>query len=79
MSKLYLLTGATGFVGRQVLQQLQAQDASVRVIVRTGKEHLIAGQKNIESVVSTDDLFAELPDFWNKVCEGIDTIVHVAW
>jgi dTDP-6-deoxy-L-talose 4-dehydrogenase (NAD+) len=79
MSKLYLLTGATGFVGRQVLQQLQAQDASVRVIVRTGKEHLIAGQKNIESVVSTDDLFAELPDFWNKVCEGIDTIIHVAW
>ncbi|NOX40031.1 MAG: NAD(P)-dependent oxidoreductase [Alphaproteobacteria bacterium] len=79
MSKLYLLTGATGFVGRQVLQQLLDQGASVRVIVRRGKEHMFEGQKNIESVVSTDDLFAEPPSFWNSVCDGIDTIIHVAW
>ena len=31
---LILLTGATGFVGRQVLRELAARDCRVRVVVR---------------------------------------------
>ena len=39
---LILLTGATGFVGRQVLRELAERNCRVRVVVREGKQDQIA-------------------------------------
>jgi len=74
-----LITGATGFVGRHVFRRLCEQGASCRVVVRRGKEAEFAGLPQVESVVSTDDMFAESADWWADTCEGIDTVVHIAW
>ena len=79
MTGITLLTGATGFVGRQVLRALGATGVKVRVVVREGKQGLFATLEGIETVVTTPDLFAESAEWWANVCKGVDTVIHVAW
>lgn len=79
MTGITLLTGATGFVGRQVLRALGEKGVRVRVVVRDGKQSEFATIKCVESVVLTPDLFAESVDWWASICKGIDTVIHVAW
>jgi len=79
MTGITLLTGATGFVGRQVLRALDEKGGRVRVVVRDGKQGELATLEGIETVVTTPDLFAENADWWADVCKGIDTVSHVAW
>lgn len=79
MTGTTLLTGATGFVGRQVLRALGEKGVRVRVVVREGKQSQLASFECIESVVTTPDLFAESADWWASTCEGVDTLIHVAW
>jgi len=79
MTDLVLITGATGFVGRQVLRALLKDGHRVRVVSRTGRESVLEPSEGIEKVVTTPDLFAESADWWTKTCEDVDTIVHVAW
>lgn len=78
-SRLVLLTGATGFVGTQVLRALAAQGARVRLVQRGALPTEWQGSPVIESMVTTPDLFAESADWWAQVCAGVDTVVHVAW
>lgn len=79
MTGIALLTGATGFVGRQVLRALAERDVRVRAVVRDGKQGQLAPWANIETVVTTPDLFAENTDWWTGVCTGIDIVIHAAW
>jgi len=79
MTGVTLLTGGTGFVGRQVLRVLGEEGVRVRVVVRAGKQNQLAALNCIESVVTTPDLFAEDVGWWANVCADVDTIIHVAW
>lgn len=72
-----LLTGATGFVGRQVLKALANGLVSVRLVLREGRE--APAVENLERVVRTEDLFAEASEWWQQTCTGVDTVIHVAW
>ena len=76
MKPLVLLTGASGFVGRQVLAALLARgDVAVRVTARDPAP--FAGQA--VDCVATDDLFAESAERLAGLCQGVDTIIHCAW
>jgi dTDP-6-deoxy-L-talose 4-dehydrogenase (NAD+) len=79
MTRLTLLTGATGFVGRQVLRTLADHGMPVRAVIRDGTQDRLADLENIESAVATPDLFGEGAKWWAAVCKGVDTIIHVAW
>ncbi len=80
MTKLVLLTGGTGFVGRQILRMLAEAGVRIRVVVREGSpESRLASSANIESIVYTADLFRESTDWWEKALDGVDTVVHSAW
>ena len=78
MSIKVLLTGATGFVGKQILNNLLQKKIDVRILVRVGKENLITKNSKVE-VVTTKDLFNEEPEWIAEQCKGIDTIIHAAW
>ena len=73
-----LVTGATGFVGRHVVEALLAQGYSVRAVAR--KPSVLTEQaawiSSVEFVQA--DVHSDLLDV---VCllEGIDAMVHLAW
>ena len=71
------LTGASGFVGRQVLKSLKARGHRVTVTLRPGRA-LPAGY-GADGVIETPDLFAENADFWKEKLAGIDALIHAAW
>jgi len=79
MTRLVLLTGATGFVGRQVLKTLEAMNIRVRLVIREGKQGDLASSPNIESIFTTSDLFSEPQEKLLTMCSGVDTVIHVAW
>lgn len=70
-----LLTGATGFVGRQVLRTLALAGARVTAVVRGGSGAVEGAVRCIE----TPDAFAEPSAFWARACDGVDAVAHVAW
>lgn len=75
-----LLTGATGFVGRQILKTLVAQPAvKVRLVVRDVKQNQVGRSGQSKSVLVTPDIFFEPPVWLEEVCSGINTVIHAAW
>jgi nucleoside-diphosphate-sugar epimerase len=79
MKKRVLVTGSTGFVGRQVLDYFVSQDVCLTVIVREGKQSLFANHSAVQNIITTADLFAETAEWWANALQGIDILVHVAW
>lgn len=74
-----LLTGASGFVGRQVMAALLARNVNVKPILRTGKEAPCYESIDAKSIIWSDDIFAQQDEWWNQHLTGIDTIIHCAW
>lgn len=75
---LILLTGATGFVGRQIARVLGARGCRLRLVVRDGKQEMLARPDAIE-VATTADLWSESPERLAALCAGVDTVLHAAW
>jgi nucleoside-diphosphate-sugar epimerase len=76
---LILLTGATGFVGRQVLRALLERNCRVRLVVREGKQDWVPQAAAIERIITTTDLWSESVAWWADACAGVDIVIHVAW
>jgi dTDP-6-deoxy-L-talose 4-dehydrogenase (NAD+) len=79
MSRRVFITGATGFVGRQVLQSLLEKDVTVVCAVREGSKDKLPQSSKVERCSVTADLFAEEESWWMRELEGIDVAVHLAW
>jgi dTDP-6-deoxy-L-talose 4-dehydrogenase (NAD+) len=79
MNRRVLVTGATGFVGMQVLKVLQTKKVDIILIARPGYKSKLQTQARITGVFETNNLFLESSEWWKKACKGIDTIIHVAW
>ena len=61
---LVLLTGATGFVGRQVLRALGERGCRVRPVMCEGKQGRLPRDYAIETIVASPDIFAESAAWW---------------
>ena len=79
-SPLILLTGATGFVGRQILRALGDRRCRVRAVVRDGKQGQVADKAAVGSSGSKSRIFLQKARlWWSDVCDGVDTVIHAAW
>lgn len=79
MTLTVTLTGATGFVGRQILRNLLTTDCSVRILVRDPASIKNASLDKRVQVIQTQDLFTEPAARLEELLEGADCLVHAAW
>jgi nucleoside-diphosphate-sugar epimerase len=75
---MILLTGSSGFVGRQVLRALAKGGHALRLVQRAGSVSAGPQDPRVE-IVECDDVFAADPDWWWPVLAGVDTVIHLAW
>lgn len=78
MTKLILMTGSGGFVGKHVLHYLLKEDVLVKLVLREGHINSVCDSK-IESVIYTKNLFLESHDWWLSCLKGVDVVLHLAW
>lgn len=77
--KTILLTGATGFVGKQVIKAFSGSSVKIVPVIRTSKEPVFDGLPNIKRIISSPDIFYENAGWWAEQCEGVDVVIHLAW
>lgn len=75
-----LLTGASGFIGKHVLRELNALDhLRIRIVCRPSHESVLSSICPHAELVFSPDLFSESANWWTNACAGISTILHLAW
>ncbi len=74
-----LITGATGFVGKQVIKRLCDLDVKIYLVLRPGKENIFHDIDAVQSIIFSDDVFKESPAWWAEKCKDIDIVLHLAW
>ena len=67
MNHTILITGATGFVGRGLIERLRSAGRPVRAAVRTGSGG---------DMVAIGDIGPDTD--WSQALDGIDTVIHLA-
>lgn len=72
-----LLTGATGFLGSQVLKHLSDKEVQIKIISRQQTQKKT--NTKVYKVIHTKDLFNEDDEWMEQVCHDIDIIIHCAW
>ena len=71
---LVLVTGATGFLGRQVVRELLARHHQVRCLVHTpGRERIFSDRSLQIHYGSVTDL-----DALGAACQGVEAVIHLA-
>lgn len=79
MSYRILLTGAAGFVGRQILEILLEKGLSVCCVVRSAQCERLSADKRVDSILICDDLFAATDTWWQDALRNVDIVIHCAW
>lgn len=79
MKRRILLTGASGFVGRQIARALVAGGHRPVLVLRPGGLARVAVDSADIEVIETPDLFAEDAGWWDAALDGVDGVVHAAW
>jgi dTDP-6-deoxy-L-talose 4-dehydrogenase (NAD+) len=76
---LLAITGATGFVGRQILRALSDAGHEIRSFVRAGRAHRDSSNASNVEVIEVRDIFTEPVGDLTKALSGVDTLIHAAW
>lgn len=79
MIKKILLTGSSGFVGKQILKALDTEDVEFVLTVRSGKEVFFGDLNNKHTLIQSRDIFSESENWWQEACADVDILIHAAW
>ena len=79
MNKIFFITGSTGFIGRNLMNDLSSKGIYSRIVLRKKKTFTPPKNWLIESIIYSKNIFNENVDWWKKALIGIDTVIHLAW
>lgn len=74
-----LVSGATGFVGRKIIDALIVQDVEIVIVVRASSLIQDSHINGLYDVIYSEDIFLESVRWWANVCKDVDIVVHAAW
>jgi len=77
--KTVLLTGGTGFVGRQIGKALLSNGHRLKIVSRPGGQERFQPPSGAIDWIDTDDLFSESVDWWAETLFDVDVVIHSAW
>jgi dTDP-6-deoxy-L-talose 4-dehydrogenase (NAD+) len=69
------ITGASGFVGRHVLRELQSRDLDIVATIRSPKRQIVEHPRTTEVVMN---IAHDLPDAFTALGKP-DVLIHLAW
>ena len=75
--KKILLTGASGFIGNYVVSELLKHNIEIFSVQRSTNSEKVSNKRI--HVIETNDLFSESIEWWEKKCNNIDIVLHLAW
>ena len=78
MTKNILITGANGFIGKNILRQLNQSDFNIYVIVRKNNVNKLNFSNEIK-VIFTDNIFEEKYEWFIEKLKNINFVIHAAW
>jgi len=79
MKRRVLVTGATGFVGKQVLATMLERGIQIVPVVRPGSVGKLPASPLLETPIVTEDMFSENEIWWQQKLQGVDILMHIAW
>ncbi|WP_339762616.1 NAD(P)-dependent oxidoreductase [uncultured Hoeflea sp.] len=74
-----LVTGASGFVGTQIVNRLADKGHDLRLVCRPPSARRLASRFADATILECEDLFAQSAGDWAESCRGADAIIHAAW
>lgn len=81
-NKKILVTGATGFLGFQILKSLLKKNHKIFIVVRKKSKNLYKLKnlnKNKIKIFYCEDIFASKKKYLDKITKKIDVVIHCAW
>lgn len=78
MTRHILLTGASGFVGRALVEAFAQHDVSITIVGRHALPEF-ADYDTIRKVITVDSLFTLSVDAWRDWLSDVDCVLHAAW
>lgn len=79
MSERILVTGATGFVGKNFIRSINKFGFKVDLVVRENCGVDFSKIDSVCEIIQTPDLFSHNSDWWENICKKYSTVVHLAW
>ncbi|MEM5471644.1 NAD(P)-dependent oxidoreductase [Hoeflea sp. AS60] len=76
---MVLVTGGSGFVGAQIVNQLVRNGHGVRLVARPEAASRLASMFPEATILECEDLFTQSTDWWEMSCNGADAVIHAAW
>tara|TARA_B100000787_G_C16196437_1_gene301211 strand:+ start:2212 stop:3042 length:831 start_codon:yes stop_codon:yes gene_type:complete len=76
---MILLTGATGFVGEQVLKELLDRSLECTIVCRNSDKIKSIHKKRIKNIIISKNIFTESKEWWLDNLKDIDIVIHIAW
>lgn len=74
-----LLTGASGFVGRQITGSLIKLGVDVVPVLRLKNAKHFLEEFSIKEFLLTEDVFAEDELWFSQALKDVDVVIHAAW
>ncbi len=72
-----LITGGSGFIGRQICTALTDKGLKLRAVVRPFSNQVnSAGETEL---CLSEDIFSEDLDWWRDALSSVDVVIHAAW
>lgn len=74
-----LITGCSGFVGKQVLKYIEGERNRIFVTLRKKSVNFFKEKEKLSGVIEVEDIFSLNVSEWYKILKNIDVIIHIAW